>query len=72
MTSLRRLEELRADVHHHRERRDHYRSKMHRLQATSPAQISESEGACVLAEARLRRAEQEHEAEAIRLRARPE
>jgi hypothetical protein len=67
MTSLRRLEELRADARYHRERRDLYRAKMHGRRPTSPVRMKELERACVLSEARLRRAEQEHETEAVRL-----
>lgn len=72
MTSLRRLDELRADARYHRERRDLYRAKMYGPRPTSPAQLKELERACALSEARLRRAEQEHEAETARLKARAE
>jgi hypothetical protein len=69
MTSLRRIEELRVDARYHRERRDLYRAKMHGPRPTSPVQLRELERACVLSEARLRRAEQENETEAVRLQA---
>jgi uncharacterized membrane protein YqiK len=72
MTSLRRLGELRVDVRYQRERRDLYRAKTFGPLPTSPAQLTRLERACVLSEARLRRAEQEHEAETIRLQARAE
>jgi hypothetical protein len=63
MTSLRRLEELRAEARYHRERRDLYRAKAYGPRATSRARLRELERACVLAEARVRRAQQEQEAE---------
>jgi hypothetical protein len=72
MTSLLRIEELRVDARYHRERRDLYRAKLHGPRPTTPGQLRELERACVLAESRLRRAEQEHEAEAVRLQARAE
>jgi hypothetical protein len=72
MTSLRRIEELRVDARYHRERCDLYRAKMHGPRPTSPVQLRELERASVLSDARLRRAEQEHEAEAVRLQARAE
>jgi hypothetical protein len=72
MTSLRRIEELRVDARYHRERRDLYRAKMYGQRPTSPVRLRKLERACVLSEARLRRAEQEHEAETVRLRARGE
>ena len=59
MTSLRRLDELRVDARYHRERRDLYRAKTYGPRPRSPAQLKELERACVLSEARLRRAEQE-------------
>jgi hypothetical protein len=70
MTSLRRIEELRVDARYHRERRDLYRAKMHGPRPTSPFRLWELERACVLSEARLRRAKHENEDEAVRLRAR--
>jgi hypothetical protein len=69
MTSLRRLDELRVDARYHRERRDLYRARMHGPRPTSPAHLEGLERACVLSEARLRRAEQEDEAETLRLKA---
>ena len=70
MTSLRRLDELRVDARYHRERRDLYRAKIVGPRPTSLVQLKELERACVLSEARLRRAEQEQEAEKVRLEAR--
>jgi hypothetical protein len=70
MTSLLRIEELRVDARYHRERRDLYRAKMHGPRPTTPVQLRELERACVLAESRLRRAEQERDEEAVRLQAR--
>jgi hypothetical protein len=72
MTSLRRLGELRVDVGYHRERLELFRAEMHGSGPASPVQLKELERSCVLSEARLRRAEQEHEAEAVRLRGRAE
>ena len=72
MTSLRPLDELRVDARYHRERRDLYRAKMHGPRPTSPVQLRELERSCILSEARLRRAEQEHETEAVRLQTRAE
>jgi hypothetical protein len=72
MTSLRSLDELRVDARYHRERRDLYRAKLHGPRLTSPARLRELERACALSESRLRRAEQEHEAEKARLEARGE
>ena len=69
MTSLRRLEELRVDARYHRERRDLYRAKMYGPRPTSPVHMKELERACALSESRLRRADQEHEAETVRLAA---
>jgi hypothetical protein len=63
MTSLRRLEALRADARYQRERRDLYRAKVYGPRPTSRARLRELERASALSEARLRRAEQEHDAE---------
>jgi hypothetical protein len=57
MTSLRRLDELRAEARYHRERRDLYRAKMHGPRPTSSARLRELERACAFSELRLRRAE---------------
>jgi hypothetical protein len=70
MTSLRRLEELRLDARYDRERLDLYRAKVYGPGPTSPVRLKALERTCVLSEARLRRAKQEHEAETIRLQAR--
>ena len=69
MTSPRGLEELRVDARYHRERRDLYRAKMHGPRPTSPVHMKELERACALSESRLRRADQEHKAETVRLAA---
>jgi hypothetical protein len=63
MTSLRRLEELRDDARYRRERLDLYRAKAYGPRPTSRFQLKELERACVLSEARLRRAEQETQTE---------
>jgi hypothetical protein len=68
MTSSRRLEELRVEARYHRERRDVYRAKTYGPRATSPFRLKELERACVFAEARLRRAQQEQQADAERIR----
>jgi hypothetical protein len=70
MTSLRPLEELSAEARYHRERRDLYRAKTYGPRPTSPARLRELERASVVSEARLRRAQHEHEAETVRLQAR--
>jgi len=69
MTSLRRLDELKADTHHHRDRRDRYRAKMYGPRPASLVHLKELERVCVLSESRLRRAEQELQAETARLKA---
>lgn len=66
MTSLRGLEELRLDARYQRERRDLYRAKAYGSRATSRLRLNELERACALAEARLRRARQEQDAETDR------
>ena len=72
MTSLRRIDELKADAHYHRDRRDLYRAKMYGPRPASLVHLKELERACVLSESRLRRAERELVAETARLRALPE
>ena len=57
MTSLRRLDELRADARYHRDCRDLYRAKMHGPRPTSSARLRDLERACAFSELRLRRAE---------------
>jgi hypothetical protein len=69
MTSLRRLDELKADTHYHRDRRDRYRAKMYGPRPASLVHLKELERVCVLSESRLRRAEQELQAETARLKA---
>jgi hypothetical protein len=63
MTSLRRLDELKADARYHRDRRDRYRAKMYGPRPASLVHLKELERVCVLSESRLRRAEQELQAE---------
>ena len=65
MTSLRPLDDLRVAARYHRERRDLYRAKMHGPRPTSPGRLKELERASALSDSRLRRAEQEHEAEML-------
>lgn len=72
MTSLRRVEELRAEARYRRERRDLYRAKVYGSRATSRFRLNDLERACALAEARLRRAQQEQEAETERQEAETE
>jgi hypothetical protein len=69
MTSLRRLDELKADTRYHRDRRDRYRAKMYGPRPASLVHLKELERVCVLSESRLRRAEQELQAETARLQA---
>jgi hypothetical protein len=69
MTSLRRLDELKNDARYHRDRRDRYRAKMYGPRPASLVHLKELERVCVLAESRLRRAEQELQAETARLKA---
>jgi hypothetical protein len=69
MTSLLRIDELKLDARYHRDRRDLYRARMYGPRAASLVQLKELERACVLSEARLRRAEHELAAETVRLEA---
>ena len=69
MTSLLRIDELKLDARYHRDRPDLYRAKMYGARPASLVQLKELERDCVLSEARLRRAEQELQAETVRLRA---
>jgi hypothetical protein len=69
MTSLRRLDELNADARYHRDRRDRYRAKMYGPRPASLVHLKELERVCVLSESRLRRAEQELQAETARRKA---
>jgi hypothetical protein len=62
MSSPRRLDELRADALHHRQRLDLYRAKVYGPRPTSPARLKELERASVLSASLLRRAEQDFEA----------
>jgi hypothetical protein len=62
MTSLQRIDELKADARYHRERRDRYRAKVYGPRPTSLVRLKELERACALSDSRLRRAQQEHEA----------
>ena len=63
MTSMRRLEELRADARYHRQRLDIYRARVYGSHPTSPSRLRELERASVLSASRLRRAEREESAE---------
>jgi hypothetical protein len=54
MASL-RLDDLRAEVRYHRERRDLYRAKVYGPRPTSPARLKELERAYALSSSRLRR-----------------
>jgi hypothetical protein len=69
MTSLVLIDELKLDAGYHRDRRDLYRAKMYGPRPASLVQLKELERACVLSEARLRRAQHELAAETVRLRA---
>jgi hypothetical protein len=60
MTGSRRLEELRAEARYARERYDLYRAKMYGLRPTSITRFRELERMHQGADARLRRAQQEH------------
>ena len=70
MTSLRSLDDLRVEARYHRERRDLSRAKVYGPGPTSRVQLKELERACILSSSRLRRAEQEQEAESVVLEAR--
>ena len=59
MTDAARLEHLRAEARHHRERRDLYRAKQYGPRPTSEALMRDLERACAHAEERLRHAEAE-------------
>ena len=69
MTSLRRIDDLKVDARHQRDRRDLYRAKMYGPRPASLVHLKELERDCVLSEARLRRAEHELVTETARLRA---
>jgi hypothetical protein len=69
MTSVIRIDELKLDAGYHRDRRDLYRTEMYGARPASLLQLKELERACVLSEARLRRAEDELAEETVRLRA---
>jgi len=56
-----RLDELRAETRHARERRDLYRAKSYGPRETSPERLRELERTCDAAEQRLRHAEAESE-----------
>ena len=60
MTGSRRIEELRAEARYARERFDLYRAKMYGLRPTTIARFRELERICHGADARLRRAQEEH------------
>jgi hypothetical protein len=67
MTSLRHLDELKAEARYHRDRRDRYRAKMYGPRPASLVHMKELERVCVLSESRLRRAKQEITEETARL-----
>ena len=69
MTTLLHMDELKLDARYHRDRRDLYRAKMYGPRPASLVRLTELERACALSESRLRRAEQELQAETARLRA---
>ena len=60
MTDSQRMEELRAEARYARERYDLYRAKMYGLHPTSINRLRELERIHQGADARLRRARQEH------------
>src|SRR5947209_7632891 len=60
MTGSRPMEELRAEARYARERYDLYRAKMYGLRPTSITRFRELERIHQGADARLRRAQQEH------------
>lgn len=62
MSGSRGIEELRVEVRYHRERCDVYRAKMYGLRPTTVTRLRELERMRQGAEARLRRAQQEHPA----------
>src|SRR5256885_1379897 len=54
MTSLRRLDELKADAGYYRDRRDRYQAKMYGPRPASLAHLKELERVCALSESGLR------------------
>jgi len=60
MTGSLRIEELRAEARYARERCDLYRAKMYGLRPTTITRLRELERIYQGADARLRRAQQEH------------
>jgi hypothetical protein len=60
MTGSRRIEDLRAEARYARERYDLYRAKMYGLRPTTITRLRELERMHEGADARLRRAQQEH------------
>jgi hypothetical protein len=60
MTGSRRIEELRAEARYARERYDLYRAKMYGLRPTTIGRFRELERISHGADARLRRAQEEH------------
>ena len=55
-----RIEDLRAEARYHRERYDLYRAKMYGLRPTTITRLRELERIWHGADARLRRAQEEH------------
>ncbi len=60
MIGLRRMEELQAEAHYHRERYQLYKAKTHGPHLTSPVRLAELERRCQGADSRLRAAEREN------------
>jgi hypothetical protein len=60
MIGLRRMEELQAEAHYHRERYQLYKAKTHGPQLTSVTRLSELERRCQGADSRLRAAKREN------------
>ena len=67
MTAQHHLDELKADARYHRERRDRYRAKMYGPRPASLVHMKELERVCDLSESRLRRTQQQIQAETARL-----
>ena len=71
MSSSDRIEDLRAEARYARERYDLYRAKMYGMRPTSLSRLRELERIHQGADARLRRAEQEHRSQATAAGERP-
>jgi len=55
------LDDLRAEARYHRERYELYQAKMYGLRPTTTKRLKELERAHLAADARLRRAERQHD-----------